>query len=417
MSLLIKNVLLGKEKKSIFIDGNLISEIGTSINDADKVIDADGKAALPGMINCHTHAGMTLMRGYADDMPLHEWLEKKIWPIEAKMKPEHVYWGAKLACLEMIKSGTTTFKYMYWHPISTCKAADEMGIRAAVCHVMIDMFDSQKREEEIKKNMKWIKEMKNDFSDRIIPALGPHAIYTVSKEGLEWCRQYSDEEDVLVHFHLAETEKEEKDCVEKAGKRPVPYLDSIGFLQKRLVACHGVWLNNEDAKMLAQNKASVSHNPTSNMKLAVGRFLDFEMLKNAGVNVGIGTDGCASNNNLDMFESVKFAALLQKYATNKQTIMKCGEVLKMASLNGAEALRINAGEIKEGKLADLILIDLRKPELMPNHNLISNVVYSANGSCVDTTICNGKVLMENRTVDGEKEIYESVKKVVKELIS
>ncbi len=417
MSLLIKNVLLGKEKKSIFIDGNLISEIGTSINDADNVIDAEGKAALPGMVNCHTHAAMTLMRGYADDMPLHEWLENKIWPFESKLKPEHVYWGSKLACLEMIKSGTTAFNDMYWHPTSTCKAAEEMGIRAAVCHVMIDMDDKVKREEIIKQNVKWIKEMKNDFSDRIIPALGPHAIYTASKELLEWCRQYSDEEGVLVHFHLAETEKEEKDCVEKFGKRPVPYLDSIGFLQKRLVACHGVWLNDADAKMLAAKDVSVAHNPTSNMKLAVGKVFPFEMLKNAGVNMGIGTDGCASNNNLDMFESVKFASLLQKYATNKQTIMKCEEVLRLASANGAKALRINAGEIKEGMLADLILIDLRKPELMPNHNLISNVVYSANGSCVDTTICNGKVLMEGRVVDGEKEIYENVKKVVEELIS
>lgn len=417
MSLLIKNAVIGKEKKSILVEGNLISEIGTSANDADKVIDAEGKAALPGMVNCHTHAAMTLLRGYADDMPLHDWLERKIWPFEAKLKDEHVYWGSRLACLEMIKSGTTCFNDMYWHPLATCRAVEEMGIRAAVSAVMIDISGSGKTEEEIKKNTQWVKRMKNGFSNRIIPALGPHAVYTVSKEGLEWCRDFSKEQDILVHFHLAETEKEEKDCAAKFGKRPVPYLESIGFLQERLVACHGVWLSSGDARMLSARKATVVHNPASNMKLAVGKGMDFQMLKQAGVNAALGTDGCASNNNLDMFESMKFASLLQKFAANRQTAMECGEALRMATAGGAKALRINSGEIKEGKLADLILVDMGRPELNPNHNLESNVVYSANGSCVDTTICDGKVLMENRAVPGEKEIYMNIRNVLDELTS
>lgn len=416
MSILIKNVLCNGKISNIHIEGNLVSEIGNVNVEAEHVIDGKYKAAIPGLINTHTHAAMTLLRSYADDLALQDWLVNKIWPVEAKLTGDDIYWGTKLACLEMIKTGTTTFNDMYFHGEIAAKAVEEMRIRGVLSEVFFDLFEETKGHEGRRKVKKGIEELKRFKNGRIIPALGPHSIYTVSGEGLQWVKEFADENDLLMHIHLAETEKENHDFKEKHGKRPVPYLEEIGFLGSNLVAAHCVWLNKKDIEILAKHDVKISHNPVSNMKLSVGATLPYKDLKSAGCVVSLGTDGCASNNNLDMFESMKFAALGQKAYANDPTVMSAIEVFDMATKYGAVAMRLNAGEIIEGKLADLILLNLHAPSFIPNHNLISNVVYAANGSCVDTTICDGKVLMEEGKVEGEKIIMDRAKNVAGELI-
>ena len=440
MSILIKNVSLNGRKTSIYIEENLITEIGAK-TEADHIIDGKNKAAIPGLINTHTHAAMTLFRSYADDMKLHTWLRDKIWPLEAKLTENDVYWGTKLACLEMIKSGTTCFNDMYWHARGASRAADEMGMRAVLSGVFIDLFDREKGDKEVSENKKLIEEIKKTRSDRITPALGPHALYTVSEEKLQWIGEYADKENLLIHFHLAETEKENNDCVEMYKKRPVEFLESIGFLGKNLVAAHCNYLTGNEIKILAKYDVKISHNPISNMKLAAG-IMPYPEMKAAGLTISLGTDGPASNNNLDMFESMKFAAIAQKYSGNDPTVMPAAEAFELASANGARALGLNAGAIEEGMLADIILIDLKRPDLAPNFelefdgtfntaqnsnltaynsNLIANLVYSANGSCVDTTICNGKILMHERKMYGsrlrdEDEILEKSREIFMDLI-
>lgn len=416
MSILIKNVLHNKKRTNVYIEDNIIQEIGAKINDADYVIDGRDKAIIPGLINTHTHSAMTLLRGYADDIELHEWLENKIWPIEARLTKKEVYWGTKLACLEMIKSGTTCFNDMYFYGESSAKAVKEMGIRGVISEVFFDMFDEDIREKGIKKVKKGIERLKNFNCKRIIPALGPHAVYTVSKEGLQLIKELADEQNLLIHFHLGETRWENENCYKQNGKRPVPYLEEIGFLGENLISAHCSWIIINEIKILAKNGVKISHNPTSNMKLATGGVMPYLEMKENNLLITLGTDGSASNNNLDMFESMKFAALMQKAHRWNQTVLSAKEAYEMATINGAKALGLNTGVIEEGKLADIILIDLKRAEMTPCHDLISNLVYSANGSCVDTTICDGKILMLNRKVEREEELLKKAEKVAVEFV-
>jgi 5-methylthioadenosine/S-adenosylhomocysteine deaminase len=394
----------------------LISEIGTQKVEADYVLDGKNKAALPGFINTHTHAAMTLLRSYADDFALQDWLTTKIWPVESKITKDDIYWGTKLACLEMIKSGTTCFNDMYYHGEIAAKAVEEMGIRGVLSEVFFDLFDETKGEEGKKNVQEGIQELKQYNNGRVIPALGPHAVYTVSPDGLSWVSEFAEKHDLLIHFHIAENQKENEDFKDKFGMRPIPYLEKIGILCERLVAAHCVWLDKKDMEILAKYKVKISHNPISNMKISVGSILPYKDLISAGCSISLGTDGCASNNNLDMFETMKFASLGQKMYSNDPTVMPAQESFDMATKYGAWALRLNAGEIKEGALADILLIDMRKPYFVPNHNLIANVVYSANGSCVDTTICDGEILMKDGEVKDEESIYQKAGEVAADLI-
>ena len=413
MSILIKDVLLEGKKTSILVEGNKIAEIGTKAK-AEDTIDGRGKAAMPGLINTHTHAAMTLLRGYADDMNLQEWLEKYIWPVEAKMTEDDVYWGTRLACLEMIKTGTTCFQDMYWHLDGVAKAVEESGIRGMISSVFIDKFSQDSVKEQRKNAEKQVKNAKN--SSRVKICLGPHAIYTVTEDSLEWVKDFADEHKLHINIHLSETKKEVDDCVKEHGKRPVEYLDSIGFLGPNLTCAHCVWLNEKEMQMMARHDVSISHCPTSNMKLAVGGSLDYAGLKKAGVTVALGTDGTSSNNSLDMFQSMKFAALLQKHHYNDTTLLPADEAFKMATIEGAKALGLNTGAIREGALADIALIDLKRPEMTPLHHMTSNLVYAANGSCVDTVICDGKILMKGRKVKDEEGMIEKAGEVAKDLV-
>jgi 5-methylthioadenosine/S-adenosylhomocysteine deaminase len=423
MSILIKSVLVGRKEKDIYIDGTVIDaiyEAGSGkekVREAEFVIDGKKKAAIPGMFNGHTHAAMTLLRGYADDMPLHEWLSTKIWPLEAKMTEGEVYWGTKLACLEMIQSGTTFFNDMYWYWEGSARAVAESGIRAMLSAVFIDGFDDEKANEQIRRN-EALYEASKQLSERIIFALGPHALYTVSKESLYWVKEFSEKHDLLVHIHVSETKEEVEECITRYGMRPVEFLDELEFLSPRIIACHCVHLSSNEMELLKKHNAKIVHNPVSNMKLAAGR-LRYEELKKVGLypNIALGTDGCASNNNLDMFKEMKIACLVHKAGSGDPTSISAQEAFELATRHGAHVFRLNSGVIGEGKLADIVLLDLKKVELVPNHNLISNIVYSANGSCVDTVICDGAILMEGRKVEGAEEITEKAQEVAYELVS
>lgn len=415
MTILIKNVLLDDKETDVFVKGNRIEKISPNLQiEAEKIIDGNGKAIIPSFINGHSHAAMTLLRGFADDMPLMKWLQEKIWPTEEKLTREDVYWGTRLACLEMIKTGTTFFNEMYWHFEGIADAVEDSGVRAAISSVMIGFVDEQSSQNQIKRNEYLFRKSK-EYSDRIVFCLGPHAIYTVEKDGLMWAKEFADNNDVMIHLHLCETKQEVDDCLEKRGRRPVEYLADIGLLGPNVIAAHGVWLSEKELDILKKHDVKVIHNPASNMKLAVSSALKYNSMKRKGIKVGLGTDGCSSNNNLDMLEEMKIASLLQKHDSKSATELTADEAFSMATSIGAEIFGLDCGKIEEGKLADFILVDLQKPELTPNYNLISNLVYSANGSCVDTTVCNGHVLMENRIVKDEKKILEKANEIAKKL--
>lgn len=403
MNILIENVLHNGKKVNVHIVDNSINAIGHETYSADIFIDGSNKAIFPSLANAHTHSAMSLFRGYGDDMILQQWLEEKIWPAEAKLTEEDVYWGTKLACLEMIKSGTTLFNDMYWHFHGTAKAVEEMGIRAVISAVLIDFFDKENAKKQIDENRKLLEESKK-YSSRITFALGPHAIYTVSGETLKWAYEFAEKEDLLIHLHLSETEKEVLDCKKQYNMLPAQYLEHVGCIGERLIACHCVWLEQEEIEIFKKYGVKVVHNPISNLKLAVGKFFPYKQIQEMEIPVCIGTDGCASNNNLDIFEEIKFASLLQKHENNDPTMLPCQDAWKLITKNPYEILRINGGEIKEGKLADLILVDLDNVQMIPNHNIVSNLIYSSNGSIIDTVICNGKIVMQNREIPGEEEI-------------
>jgi len=404
-------VQLNGKPANILVNGNRIESIGKESDKSDEVIDGEGKAIIPGFVNCHTHAAMSLLRGFADDFPLHEWLTEFIWPTEKKLTEKDVYWGAKLACLEMVKGGTTCFVDMYFYLEETAKATTESGIRGFLSEVFIG-----KKGIEIEKTFSHIEKMQ-DYSELVKPILGPHAIYTVEEEVLRKIADKSKKENLLVHTHLSETEHEVKECIKEHGKRPVEYLDSIDFFSERVLNAHSVWLNSKEINILAKNKSKVVNCPGSNMKLAVGSVMDYNALEKAGITVALGTDGCASNNNLSMLEEMKFASLLQKHHFNDSTRLPAEKVFEMATESGARALGLECGRIAEGLLADFSLVDLNNLKLIPGHNTISDLVYSADDSCIDTVFCNGKIVMLDGRVQGEEEIIESARKQALDWVS
>lgn len=417
MSILIKDVLLNTDITDVFIEGKWIKQIGHGLNViADKVIEGRNKAIIPGFVNSHTHAAMTLFRGFADDMPLMPWLEQKIWPNEAKLTKEDVYWGTKLACLEMIKSGTTAFFDMYHKFHATAEAVSEMGIRSTISGVCFDHFNPELKEISVLQNEKLYASMDN-YGSRIRFALGPHAIYTVSGELLKWTHRFAQEHNILVHLHLSETEQEVENSLKQFGLSPVRYLYKLGILSPRLVVAHGIYVDTDEIRMLADYGVKVVHNPASNMKLASGMQFKYKEMKEAGVLVGLGTDGCSSSNNLDMVEAMKLASLLGKVWRKDPEAIPANEIFYSATETGAAIMGLKAGKIEEGYLADLSLVDLNLPVFTPNFNFISNMVYAANGSCIDTLICDGKILMQGRKVEGEDGIMERASRIAYNLMA
>jgi len=420
--LLIAGVKADGKPVDIFIDEQgVIGDIGEGVRtqyaaEAEFIIDGDGAVALPGLINTHTHAAMTLLRGYADDMSLQDWLSQKIWPLEAHLTGDDVYWGTRLACLEMIKTGTTAFNDMYFFMEDAARAVDKMGIKAVLCYGFIDLGDPEKREAECRATERLVSHIKSLNNPRIRPAAGPHAPYTVSKEGLAWCAEFAAEHTIGIHIHVSETEKEVTDSRAMHNKRPVAVLDECGILTPRTVAAHCCWLDEDECRLFAKRGVHAAHNPSSNMKLATRRAMPYHWLKAAGANVTLGTDGCSSNNNLDMFEEMKAASLLQKFFWNDPTLLPAHEALYMATTAGAKALGFGTGTLSAGAPADIVLVTARIACNVPLHNPTSNIVYSCSGAAVETVLCNGKVLMLDREVPDEQEILAGAQKAAASLV-
>ncbi len=416
MSLLLKDVEVDGFVTSVYVEENRISELGKK-READTVIEGKGKIALPGLVNLHTHSPMVLFRGIGDDLPLQTWLEKRIWPLEAKLTLDDVYWGAKLACLEMIKSGTTTFLDMYFHMDQVARAVKEMGLRAFLAEGIIDLGIPSRAADQFKAVDESNRKIEALRTPRITPVLGPHAIYTVSEESLMKSREIAEKRGYLLHTHLSETQREVDDCLTLHGLRPAQYLDKIGFLAKDVIAAHGCFFDESEIAVLASTGAKVAHCPTSNMKLATGQTMPYGALKQAGIVMGLGTDGAASNNSLDMFEAMKIAAIAQKFVYRDATLLPAAEAFQLASLGGANALGIEAGRLEVGDLADILLVDPMRAELTPRHDDVSNWVYSAHGNCVDTVVCDGQVVMKGRRVKGEAEILAKASAVARDLVA
>lgn len=384
--------------RDILIDSGKITNVGRDLKDEsdDEPIDGRGKLAIPGLINGHTHLAMTLLRGYADDMELMPWLQEKIWPLEAKINEEDVRWGVKLGCLEQIRFGITCYSDMYYFPDATAQATKEMGLRAFLSGVVFDM-----KPELLGQVEPFIRRWKGD--DLITPAVGPHAAYTCSEETLLKAKEIADRHDAMIHIHLSETREEVDGFLLSKGKSPVEYLDSLGLLNSRLAAVHCVWISPEDCYLLAERKANVVSCTESNLKLTSG-IAPLNTMMKAKINVCLGTDGASSNNNLSIFEEMKTTAIAQKNAYHTPADFSAEQIWHMATENAARAFGLNLG-LRSDALADLALIDLKKPWFWPQSNIISHLVYSMAGG-VDTTIVNGKVLMQNGVIPGEEEILE-----------
>lgn len=415
--ILLKDTLLDGRRTDVLIAGNRFAKIAPGIAaDAEtEVADAAGTAILPPFCNAHTHAAMTLLRGYADDMELFKWLNEHIWPFEAKMSARDVYEASRLAILEMIRSGTVFFNDMYWHSDETARAAREMGVRASVGMTLTEFIGEKKIEATFERLAELPHGGHVGDEGRVRLALAPHAVYTVREKLWRRCTEFARERGLTLHIHLAETKKEVEDCVAEHGTTPVRWLDSLGVLGENVVAAHVVHVDDEEIAILRDRGVTVAHNPCSNMKLGSGVFRAAAFAR-SGCRVALGTDGNASNNNLDMREEAKFAALLAKVSGDPEAL-PAETALAWATRAGARAFGLDAGEIAEGRLADALLVDLNDVRMTPCHNLVSNWIYSADTRCIRDVICDGRFLMRDRVVPGEEEILASARAVVDALLA
>ena len=405
--IVLKSVFFDGAKRDILIVGNRFEKVRTLFEPADydgaEIVDCSHFAIMPAFYNGHTHAAMTLLRGYADDMELGKWLNDYIWPAEAKLTDEDIRAGSRLAVLEMIKSGTVFFADMYWHREQTIRVVEEMGIRAAIG---VTMAEPLLTKEGWARNIEFLKNHTGE-SDRVQLVVMPHAIYTVGEEKTAELIELAQAEHYKIHTHLSETLFEIKTCNEKYGCTPVEFWKRLGGLSSNFSAAHCTHFTASDRKIFAESGAIAILNPCSNMKLNSGIPQVAEMLKD-GVRLGLGTDGASSNNNLDMQEEMKTIALLAKYLGSAETL-PAEEALKLATCNVANFFGINAGKIDDGYLADCLLINLDNERMVPCYNVYSNWVYSANSSAIDSVMCNGKFVMRGRHVDGEDEILREAR--------
>lgn len=387
---------------------------------AEEVIDGRGKAVLPGLVNCHTHAPMTLLRGLAEDVPLDVWLREHIWPVEAAMEPDDIYWGALLACLEMSLTGTTCFSDMYFHEDRVARAVEEAGLRAVLAPGIMDITGPKLGEELLREAVRLAERYGPSHGGRITVMLGPHAVYTCSRDLLERVKEEADRLGVGIHIHLSETGEEVKRCLSEHGKTPVGYLDELGLLGPRTLAAHCIYLTDEDIRLLAARGAKVAHCPVASAKIGTGVARVPELLS-AGVDVGLGTNGPASNNTLDMLETVKFACLLHKAHRRDPTVLPARRALEMATLGGARALGLDGlvGSLTPGKRADFILLDLRRPSTTPVHDVYAALVYSARSGAVEYVFVDGEpVVAEGRPtrLDAD-EVLDRARELASELVS
>jgi len=408
MDIIIKNArLLDKEGLfDILIQGQYIKNIEPKLEAAKAVVvNGEGCVAMPGLVNAHTHAAMSLLRGYADDMPLMSWLNNKIWPAETKLNDDFVYWGTMLGALEMIKSGTTCFADMYMHLDSVAKAVEESGLRASLSDVLFN-------EETLTKQPANIKNWHGAADGRIQIMLGPHSLYVCSPKLLQDTVRMAQKLDVGVHIHMAETLDEENIIRERYNMRLVAFAESTGLFGQPLLAAHMVHVNDSDMTIMQPYLEYISavNNPCSNMKLSSGSAPVAQMIK-LGLNIAIGTDSAASNNSLDMLSEIKISSLLNKLQSGQPIVSAAKDVLDMATINGSKACLFDkVGKLQEGYKADIILVDLQKPHLTPCHNIASQLVYAASGQDVKTNIVDGHILMQDykmAMLDEEKIMAEA----------
>ncbi|MFH1461039.1 MAG: amidohydrolase, partial [Patescibacteria group bacterium] len=425
--ILFKNFILITQNKQreiiqnggLVIDRDKIVDLGKSSlierkyrKSAKKIIEGAGHLVMPGLINAHGHLAMTLLRGYADDLPLEEWWFKHVYPVESKFTRQEVYWGSLLAMVEMLKSGTTCFVDFYYYGREVVKAAQEIGMRGIVGYALLDLptFRFKNAQEALAVAQSAIDRYQKKKLIKV--ALAPHMFQTTSLKTYQAAKKMTKQNNLLLTTHLAETKAEVDFSLKKYKVRPIEVLAKAGILDSKTLLVHGCWLNKKEIAILAEKNSSVVHCPVSNMKLASGIMPLPEMME-AGVNVCLGTDSACSNNNLDMFEEMKVAALLHKINKLDPTAAKAQTILDMATINGAKALNLEKeiGSLEKGKQADLIILDFEKSHLIPHHNLISHLVYSAQGSDVETVLINGRKVMEKRRIKGvnQKKLLRRIK--------
>ena len=410
MKTLIKHVSLSGKIVDVLIEGNRFKKIAEKIEEnADKVINGEGKAIEPAFYNCHTHVSMTILKGLGDDKELHDWLIHDIWPREEKMLPEDIYHASKFAILEMIKGGTVFCNDMYQYGEETMKAIDEMGIRGVVSKPEIDIPNPNLLEKKKKKVLDFVN-YKNINENRIIKGMSAHSVYTVSEEFLKFYADVAKKNNMPLHIHACETKVEVDQCLNNHKCTPIEYLEKCGLLTDKTILAHCVHLSDKDIEIIKKHNTKIAHCPVSNFKLKSG-LMAFQKLHDSGILVTLGTDGSASNNSLGMLEEMKVCALNAKTQANSSMAGNVYDIYKTATENGAKAFGIDAGVIQEGKLADFVLYDLNHYLMLPINNLISNIVYSAQNECITDVFCDGKQLMCNRKVENEEKIIENFKKI------
>jgi 5-methylthioadenosine/S-adenosylhomocysteine deaminase len=411
MSVLIKNATVLTPRRmmqgDIYVEANTIVRIGQCRERAEHVIDGTGKIAMPGLVNTHAHVAMTIFRGYGEDLPLDRWLKEKIWPVEAKESQADVAAAAKLAFCEMIRGGTTSFAEMcLFDTKGIFSAAAEAGMRGIISRAFLDLGDPSKAKSQLKEIPKTA-EYGNGTTLRA--SVAAHAPYTCSEEVLIRSKELARKKKLKYQIHVSETRQEVFDVLEKRGKFPYEYLDSIGLMDEDSIFAHGGWLMKREMVLGGKRGVSVASCPVSSLKLATGGIAQLAELDAAGANVCLGTDGSASNNSLDMFQTMKVAGLLQKHHYWRADILPCRKVLDFATRNGARALGFDAGALEEGKLADIVLLE-RGPNMHPEHDLVSNIVYAAGPQNVSDVIIDGRPVMLDRellTLDEESIVADA----------
>ena len=425
MSLLLRGGLIVTQNAArevvrgdVLVEGGKVAAVGEVRGSADTVIDCTDRAVLPGLINTHHHVANTLLRGVADDVPLEAMLEKA-FTVDAQLTRRDVQMGALLGCVEMLKSGTTSFHDLFYWEDEVARGVREAGIRGFLSWVVLDEAFTTQRGSPLKNAEQFVRKVRGD--DLVTPSVGLQGVYVCSEETYAGARELADRESVGLHTHLSETRPEVYNHRKKTGLRPVEWLDKIGFLNDRLVAAHCVWVTLNEVRALARHGVKVSHCPTSNMKLASGGVAPLPEMFEAGVTVSLGTDSPISNNGMDLFQEMKVAALLHKSSRWDASVLPAQKALDLATVDAARALRVEdrLGSIEPGKAADLAVVDLRTPHATPysRDNLIRHLVYACRGSDVRTTIVNGDVVVDGgvvKTVD-ERVVIERVQEIAREL--
>ena len=400
------------ENANVKVIGSKIAYIGTENQESSglEIIDGKGKVLMPGLVNCHTHIPMSLLRSYADDMALHTWLYEHIFVVEAKLTAEDVYWGSQLALLEMVAGGTTCFADMYYFIDKIAEATAESGMRGLLSRGLINgaVLEDYSEDDRLNEAISVFRDWNGAFDGRIRIALAPHAVYTCSPQYIRAIRDTAEKLNAYVHVHVDETVKEHNDCLQQYGKTPVKHLYGTGLFDLPTIAAHCVHVTDRDMDLMKEKNVTFVHNPGSNLKLASGIAPVPDALEK-GLNVALGTDGASSNNNLNMWEEINLASLIHKGVRLDPLTVNAGESFRMATANGAKALGFSeTGKIEEGFCADMIIIDAQKPHYFPKHNLISNIAYAAQASDVETVFVDGKILYhkgEYKTLDKEKILY------------